>query len=248
MDKAAFFAAVRRDLFNGAVAPKQVYLIEALLDAFDNAGWPLAHAAYALATAHHETAQWKHLKELGGDAYFKRMYDKAGRRPHIAEQLGNTEAGDGAKFAGRGFVQLTGRTNYRKAGSAIGLDLLKEPAKAEEPATAARILIWGMATGAYTGKANRDYLSKAPPDYVNARRIINGTDKASLIAGYARQFEAALKGAGYGDPDRALIERITAPEPAPAIGQTEGHPPAVIVRDEPTKPSILQRLARVFGA
>lgn len=48
--------------------------------------------------------------------------------------------------------------------------------------------------------------------------------------------------------DRALIERITAPEPAPAIGQTEGHSPAVIVRDEPTKLNILQRLARVFGA
>ncbi len=246
MNKAAFFAAVRRDLFAGALTPRQVYLVEALLDAFDNAGWPLAHAAYALATAHHETAQWKHLKELGGDAYFKRMYDKAGGRPHIAEQLGNTEAGDGVKFAGRGFVQLTGRTNYRKAGSAIGVDLLKEPDKAEEPAVAARILIWGMATGAYTGKANRDYLSKDPPDYVNARRIINGTDKASLVAGYAKTFAGVLAAAGYGDPDRALIERITAPKPAAALGQTEGHSPAVIVRDEPTKPSILQRLASIF--
>lgn len=211
MNKAAFFAAVRRDLFNGALTPKQVYLIEALLDAFDNAGWPLAHAAYALATAHLETASWVHLKEIGGDAYFKRMYDKAGNRPKKAAELGNTEAGDGVKFAGRGFVQLTGRANYRKAGSAIGVDLLKEPDKAQEPATAARILIWGMATGAYTGKANRDYLSKDPPDYVNARRIINGTDKASLIAGYARQFEAALKGAGYGDLPAAKPR----PEPEP---------------------------------
>jgi predicted chitinase len=217
MNKAAFFAAVRRDLFSSGLQPKQVYLIEALLDAFDNAGWPLAHAAYALATAHHETAQWVHLKELGGDAYFKRMYDKAGKRPKVADTLGNTEAGDGVKFAGRGFVQLTGRNNYRKAGSAIGVDLLKEPTRAEEPTIAARILIWGMATGAYTGKANRDYLSKDPPDYVNARRIINGTDKASLIAGYGKTFAAALTAAGYGDPDRRLIERITAPDPAPAV-------------------------------
>lgn len=215
MDKAAFFAAIRRDLFDGSLAPHQVKRIEVLLDAMIAADWPLSYASYALATAHHETAQWKHMKELGGDAYFRRMYDKAGSRPKVAAALGNTEAGDGAKFAGRGYVQLTGRANYVKAGRALGLDLVKEPGLVEEPETAARVLIWGMSTGAYTGKANRDYLAKSPPDYVNARRIINGTDKASMIAGYAKLFQAALVGAGYGKAPTKAPE--TPPEITPEI-------------------------------
>lgn len=198
MDKQAFFAALRRDLFPSGLTPQQVYRIEVLLDACAAADWPLAYSSYALATAHHETAQWSHMKEIGGEAYFQRMYDKAGKRPKVAATLGNVEAGDGVKFAGRGYVQLTGRTNYTKAGKALGLDLLKEPGKVEEPTIAARVLIWGMSTGAYTGKACRDYLAKSPPDYVNARRIINGTDKASAIAAYAKLFQAALVGAGYG--------------------------------------------------
>lgn len=123
-------------------------------------------------------------------------------------------------------MQLTGRSNYRKAGSAVGIDLLKEPTKAEEPNIAARILVWGMSTGAYTGKANRDYLDKSPPDYVNARRIINGTDKASLIAGYAKTFAAALEAAGYGiepaaptsvpaEPTTVVVPVIPPAEPIP---------------------------------
>lgn len=213
MDKAKFFAAIRRELFDGALTPQQVYRIEVLLDAMIAAEWPLSYASYALATAHHETAQWKHMKELGGEAYFKRMYDKAGARPKVAAALGNTEPGDGVKFAGRGYVQLTGRANYVKAGKALGLDLLKEPQTVEEPGIAAKVLIWGMSTGAYTGKANRDYLAKSPPDYVNARRIINGTDKASLIATYAKEFQAALVGANYGKENYGKTTPLHNPAP-----------------------------------
>lgn len=239
MNKQTFFSAIRRDLFEGGLTPQQVYRIEVLLDACVAAGWPLAFTSYALATARHETAQWTHMKELGGEAYFKRMYDKGGARPAKAKELGNVEAGDGVKFAGRGYVQLTGRSNYSKAGKALGLDLLKEPGKVEEPTIAAKVLIWGMSTGAYTGKANRDYLAKSPPDYVNARRIINGTDKASLIAGYAKLFQAALVGAGYGKeaPISAGVEPIKPSVSLADKKQVMDPPPAVIVSDEPTKPA-----------
>jgi putative chitinase len=213
MDKAKFFAAIRRELFDGGLTPLQIYRIETLLDACIAADWPLTFTSYALATAHHETANWRHMKELGGEAYFRRMYDKAGTRPKVAAALGNTEAGDGVKFAGRGYVQLTGRANYVKAGKALGLDLLKEPQTVEEPTIAAKVLVWGMSTGAYTGKANRDYLAKSPPDYVNARRIINGTDKASLIATYAKEFQAALVGANYGK------NSVASQKPAPDATQ-----------------------------
>lgn len=217
MERAMFFAGIRAPLFGGSISPTQFQRLECLLEAIEDAKWPLPWAAYALATAHHETAKWQHLKELGGQSYFTRMYDKTGDRPNVAKALGNTDAGDGALFAGRGFVQLTGRANYRKAGAAIGVDLLGSPDKAMEPPIAARILIWGMSTGAYTGKKNADYLDKTPPNYTGARRIINGTDRAAMIAGYAETFAKALTDAGYGataiEPVPALIEELPTVQP-----------------------------------
>lgn len=223
MDKRAFFSSIRAALFEGGLKPGQVYNVETLLDAIDAADWPLAHAAYGLATAFHESARFTTLKEMGGTEYFHRMYDMAGNRPKVAATLGNTQRGDGARFYGRGLVQLTGRANYRKAGKHVGVDLEKDPDRAAEPTLAARILIWGMETGAYTGKANRDYLDKSPPDYVGARRIINGTDRAQTIASYAKVFERALVAAGYGSEvakpapvaHNSLPALAPAPEPAP---------------------------------
>lgn len=79
-----------------------------------------------LAQAAHETDRFRTLEEYGGAAYFAR-YD--GRR-----DLGNTQAGDGARFHGRGIFQLTGRFNYRRYGALIGLDLEANPERAKEPA------------------------------------------------------------------------------------------------------------------
>ena len=50
------------------------------------------------------------------------MYDKDGERPKVAKDLGNTQKGDGVRFPGRGYVQLTGRSNYGKAGKLVGSD------------------------------------------------------------------------------------------------------------------------------
>lgn len=71
----------------------------------------------------------------GTDAIAERIYgDRAG--------LGNTQTGDGARYIGRGFIQLTGRTNYAAAGEALGLDLVNHPELAEDRANAARIAVW----------------------------------------------------------------------------------------------------------
>lgn len=79
-----------------------------------------------LAQAAHETDRFRTLEEYGGATYFAR-YD--GRR-----DLGNAQAGDGARFHGRGIFQLTGRFNYRRYGALIGLDLEANPERAKEPA------------------------------------------------------------------------------------------------------------------
>lgn len=53
-------------------------------------------------------------------------------------QLGNTQAGDGSKFVGRGYNQITGRANYTRVGNAIGVDLANNPELLEKPEIAAK--------------------------------------------------------------------------------------------------------------
>ena len=96
-------------------------------------------------------------------------------------------------YYGRGYVQLTWLTNYKRAGDKICMDLVNHPELALNPTYAAQIMIAGMREGWFTGKKLSDYIKNGKVDYVGARRIINGTDKAQLIAGYAKQFESALR-------------------------------------------------------
>lgn len=102
---------------------------------------------------------------------------------------------------GRGYVQLTWRDNYVKAGERLGVDLTTDPAVALRPDIAERVLVRGMAEGWFTGKKLADYITLSKSDYRGARRIINGTDKAAEIAALAREYDAALKADGYGEAD-----------------------------------------------
>jgi putative chitinase len=143
----------------------------------------------------HETANtWQPINEYGGDKYFKSMYDITGKNPPLATRLGNDKAGDGAKYHGRGYVQVTGKNNYRKASEALGVDFVANPDLALEPGHAADILVIGMCDG-WFGPPLEKSLGD-PPNYVNARHSVNGTDKAALIAGYAVEFEKALRSDG----------------------------------------------------
>jgi len=144
-------------------------------------------AAYVLATAWHETAHtMRPVREYGGEAYLKRKK----YYPYV----------------GMGFVQLTWLTNYEKASKELGIDFVSSPRKLLEPGHAAEILVVGSKEGWFTGKKLSDYITLQRSDYAGARRIINGTDKAGLIATYAHAYEADLKREGYGS---------TAPSPAP---------------------------------
>lgn len=184
MSRTEFYTAIR-PIFGGALSQKQVDGIEAVMSAIG--GLHVSHRAYLMATTFHETARtMQPIVEYGGRKYFDK-YDTG----KLAKALGNTpEAdGDGYMYRGRGYVQLTGRANYAKAGKALGLDLLRNPDLALQPTVAAQILVKGCGDGWFTGKKLADYL---PGDYLNARRVVNGVDDAAQIAGYARQFEAAL--------------------------------------------------------
>jgi putative chitinase len=96
--------------------------------------------AQFLAQCAHETGNFLHLEELGGNRYLA-QYDPA-VNPAKAKALGNTEAGDGAKYKGRGFIQITGKANYAKAGQALGIDLVNNPELAAKPDVAAKVAVW----------------------------------------------------------------------------------------------------------
>ena len=201
MNEKLFFDAVRTGLLGPKLDEGEVTGCQSILEAC--AGFPVAWTAYALATAYHETAHTMlPVKEFGGPKYLARMYDITGARPTLARKYGNTNVGDGVKFAGRGYVQLTWRVNYKRAGEKLGVDLLREPDLAMNKDIAAMILRHGMREGWFTGKGFADYLTSTGPSgraqFRAARRIINGTDKADLIAGYALEFQEALTAAGWG--------------------------------------------------
>lgn len=104
------------------------------------AGMKGRELAQFLAQCAHESLNFKHVKELGNEKYF-RMYDIK-YAPEKAKELGNVRPGDGARYAGRGYMQLTGRDNYRRAGRALGLPLEEHPELVERPDIAAKVSVW----------------------------------------------------------------------------------------------------------
>ncbi len=192
------FKAIRKEPFGGRLTKDQVSGTEAIVTAWEARKLiDLRWLAYMLATTFHETAAtMQPITERGRKSYF----DKYEPKTAIGRRLGNTKPGDGYLFRGRGFVQLTGRANYETMGRLLSVGLVGDPDMALMPAIAARIMFEGMMRaesfrGDFTGKALEDYFSDTKTDWVNARRIINGTDKAEKIAGYGKAFFAALYGA-----------------------------------------------------
>lgn len=199
----AFFDYLRtRKLLGPTLTPGEVSGCEAITAACGADGWPIGDVAYALATAYHETAgTMQPVKEYGGAAYFTRMYDIRGSRPAKARELGNLTPGDGARYCGRGYVQLTGKTNYAKAAKVVAADLVGNPDIAMQPDIAARIMVEGMREGWFTGRDLDDDIPRTGlaslEQFVRSRDIINGTDRASKIALEAIEFQAALQAGGW---------------------------------------------------
>lgn len=207
-DYGKFYDFLRGNKMLGPVISKTEFEgCDKIIRACALAGWGASWIAYALATTYHETAHtMQPVKEIGGTAYYTRMYDINGSRPAKARELGNLQPGDGAKFPGRGYVQLTGRANYAKATEKLkqlgfDVDLILNPDRAMEPRIAAAILVSGMREGWFTGHDIDDDLPASGPatlaQFIASRDIINGRDKQELIAGYAIDFQTGILGAGY---------------------------------------------------
>lgn len=184
---AAFFDVIRASLFGGSLTQGQVDGHNIVGNVCSIAGLDpvLEQSAYILATVYHETAQtMQPIEEYGG---------------------WNTSY---APWFGRGYVQLTWEENYEKQQEKLGaieqVHIYRIPYQVHDdwnlalvPSTSALVTVGGMRDGDFTGKKLSDYITSGSVDYVNARRIVNGTDRAEQIAGYAREYEIALR-AGMG--------------------------------------------------
>ncbi|MBL8835392.1 MAG: carboxypeptidase [Alphaproteobacteria bacterium] len=130
--------------------------------------------AYVLATTQWETAQtFKPVKEA---FWLSEEWRKNNLRYY--------------PYYGRGFVQLTWKDNYQKYTDLLGKDLVNNPDLALEPQIALFVLVHGFKTGIFTGRKITDYITEGKTDFVNARRCINGLDKAHEIAALAQKFLA----------------------------------------------------------
>jgi Chitinase class I len=128
----------------------------------------------AIATTYVETHigdfTFKPIQEFGGVAYFTANYED---NRQIAAQLGNTQPGDGARYCGRGYIQITGRANYRNYGKALGIPLEDNPDLALDPDVAARIMAAYFAGRGIPDRANTAFAS-AGQDWQPVRRAVNG--------------------------------------------------------------------------
>lgn len=209
MNRRAFYDALRGSaLFPHGFTQGQVEGFERLLDTWDKyfSADPAAHLAYNLATSYHETAQtMQPIVERGPRAYF----DKYEPGTRLGRMLGNTQPGDGFRFRGEGDVQNTGRRNAKFASDrlnqvfGLSLDLVANPEQRGDPFVSAMSLFLGNKEGWWTGKDLFDFIDGVDEgdaedlrEFVNARRVVNGTDKAEKIGSYALVFERALKAAG----------------------------------------------------
>ena len=158
------------------------------------------YLAYMLATVYHETAfTMESIAEYG----------KGEGRPY-----GEPDERTGQSYYGRSYPQLTWYENYKKASDNLFdkklsqgcIDFINEPDLILKPFYGMQVTVFGMLEGWFTGKSLDDFWGEnGSYDYVNARKIINGTDKAHTIAGYAKEIESAILLASGQKIERAVL-------------------------------------------
>jgi len=126
-----------------------------------------ARAAAFLAQLAHESGQFHFMEEIWGPTVAQRRYEPV---TTLSQNLGNTEAGDGRRFKGRGPIQLTGRANYKRFGDLLAVDLIADPPRAATPDVAFRV------AGLYWSKKGLNELADLATDdaFTEITRRING--------------------------------------------------------------------------
>jgi hypothetical protein len=194
-----FFDQVKANLFDGSLKQPQVDGLTGILDKWENES-PDADdrwLAYMLGTAHHETGRtMQPVRETfaSSDAQAISRLDKAyakGVLTWVKKPYWQADA-SGKSWFGRGLVQITHRSNYQKLGNAIGVDLVADPSLALNLDTALKVMFVGMRDGLFTGVKLSDRFSLTKEKWPEARQIINGMERAHLVASYAKDYYGAI--------------------------------------------------------
>ncbi len=199
-DRQKFFDAVRSSLSGGKLQQEQVDGFEVLLKEAERRQLSPEWTAYVLATAWHETA---FTMQPVRESLAKTDESAIARldRAWAKGQLGQVKTPYWRKgYFGRGYVQLTWDYNYKKMGEWLGIDLLGNPSLALNAEIASKIIFEGMIRGMFTAKKLSDYIDDLDEydaedlrEFEEARRVINGKDKAKKIGEYALKLKYALK-------------------------------------------------------
>lgn len=241
MNRKAFYDAIRAKV---GLTEQNVFGFERFLDYAEAHPLPLIRCAYVMATGYWESGRTMHpVKE----AYWK---DEAWRKRNLRYY----------PWYGRGLIQTTWEDNYRAIARAMGLPedtFTKDPDKLLTFEYALPALFVGMEKGIYTGKDLDDYIDLQDEDdaedlreYVAARRIVNGTDRAAAIGQLALVFEKGLKASGYSTqkPVVSVSERApeTPVEPTPAIVVAADPAPRVPTPSPPQRDPWWRRLLNLL--
>jgi putative chitinase len=191
MNLTTFFAYARRAPFGGRLTQAQIDGMKSILTEWDKRQlldnrW----LAYMLATAFHETgAKMQPIREMGGEKYLK-------SKPYYP-------------WVGEGLVQVTWEANHRKFGATKPGQLLTMP-------IAIKALFDGMIKGMFSGRKLSDYFNAMTNDAEGARKIVNGTDKKALIAGYHMNFMDAIEASREILPPLDVTRADARPDDKPA--------------------------------
>lgn len=191
------FASEVATRFGKALKPTQQTGCNAIFDYWEKSTLnDTRWLAYALATAWHETGtRMEPVREgfastdAGAIQAVTTLFKKGKIKRNYALPHPN-----GQSYFGRGLVQITHGNNYERLGKAIGLGmkLYDDPGLALQLDVSVAIMFVGMTDGLFTTKRFADYFNPTKTDWTNARRIINGLDRAAMVAGYAKKFLPAL--------------------------------------------------------
>lgn len=201
MNEVVLFTYLRRAPFGGRLTQGQVDGVRRIVRICQQENVrDLRHVANILAQDFHETgARMQPVREAFASSdreAIRRIENawRAGRMPWVRTPYWR----DG--WFGRGDIQITHKANYERMGGVLGVDLVRNRDLALDPEVSGRIVVIGMRDGLFTGKKLSDYFNAKKNDPVGARRIVNGTDKAKLIAQYHGNFYDALVAAAADKP------------------------------------------------
>ena len=192
-NRKTFFDITRRTIVDGAMRQSQVDGFNMILKYAEKHNINLDYLAYILATVWHETARtMQPIEEYGqgkGRAY------------------GKVDPDTNQTYYGRGYVQLTWKRNYELASKKLGVDFVSNPKMVMEPKYALPILFHGMVEGWFTGKSLEDYIDGVDEEdaedlreFIEARRVVNGTNVQKVIGNFALKFEKALRSSYQPNP------------------------------------------------